>query len=110
LPYQTDMNDRSDLPTSPEQLLASAARADRSKHLLSLFLAIQRDEIEQDLGSILARTLRRVPSGRPLLRERDRQIVQAVRHLVPDLEPGDLRLKDLNLRLCDAERRAGLSR
>ena len=50
LPYQKDMNNRSDLPTSPEQLLASAARADRSKHVLSLFLAIQRDEIEQDLG------------------------------------------------------------
>lgn len=104
------MNDRFDLPTSPEQLLASAARADRSKHVLSLFLAIQRDEIEEDLGRVLARALRRVPAGRPLRRERDRKIVQAVRCLVPDVEPEDRRLKELNLRLCDAERRAGLSR
>ena len=104
------MNQRSDLPTSPEQLLASAARADRSKHVLSLFLAIQREEIEEDLGRVLARALRRVPPGRPLRRERDRRIVQAVRHLVPDMEPGDRRLNELNLRLRDAERRAGLSR
>lgn len=104
------MNHRSDLPTSPEQLLASAARADRSKHVLSLFLAIQREEIEEDLGRTLARALRRVPAGRPLRRERDRTIVQAVRHLVPDMEPGDRRLNELNLRLRDAERRAGLSR
>lgn len=104
------MNHRTDLPTSPEQLLASAARADHSKHVLSLFLSIQRDEIEDDLGRVLARTLRRVPAGRPLLRDRDRQVVQAVRQLVPDLEPGDRRLKELNLRLCDAERRAGISR
>ena len=104
------MNERSDLPTSPEQLLASAARADHSKHVLSLFLSIPRNEIENDLGRVLARTLRRVPAGRPLLRDRDRQVVQAVRHLVPDLEPGDRRLKELNLRLSDAERRAGISR
>lgn len=104
------MNQRSDLPTSPEQLLASAARADRSKHVLSLFLAIQREEIEEDLARVLARALRRVPAGKPLRRERDRKIVQAVRDLVPDLEPGDRRLKELELRLRDAERRAGLSR
>ncbi len=104
------MNQQSNLPTSPEQLLASAVRADRSKHVLSLFLAIQREEIDQDLGRVLARALRRVPAGRPLRRERDRRIVQAVRLLVPDMEPGDRRLKELNLRLRDAERRAGLSR
>lgn len=103
------MNERFDLPTSPEQLLASAARADRSKHVLSLFLMIQREEIEQDLGRVLARALRRVPAGRPLLRERDRSVIKAVRHLVPDMEPGDRRLQELNLRLHDAERRAGLS-
>ena len=104
------MNQRSDLPTSPEQLLACAARADHSKHVLSLFLSIQRNEIEDDLGRVLARTLRRVPAGRPLLRERDRQVVQAVRRLVPDMEPGDRRLNELKLRLIDAERRAGLIR
>jgi len=104
------MNERFDLPTSPEQLLASAARTDRSKHVLSLFLSISRDEIEEDLGRVLARALRRVPAGQPLRRERDRKIVQAVRYLVPDMEPGDRRLKELNLRLSDAERRAGLSR
>ncbi len=104
------MNQRPDLPTSPEQLLASAVRADRSKHVLSLFLAIQREEIEDDLGRVLARALRRVPANRLLRRERDRTVVQAVRHLVPDMEPGDLRLNELNLRLRDAERRAGLSR
>lgn len=104
------MNDQTGMPTSPEELLACAARADRSKHILCLFLGIDREEIESDLGKALARALRRVPAGRPLRRERDRKIVRAVSLLVPDMDPADRRLKELRLRLRDAERRAGLSR
>jgi hypothetical protein len=104
------MNDQKGMPTSPEELLACAARADRSKHILCLFLGIDRQEIETDLGKVLARALRRVPAGRPLRRERDRKIVRAVSLLVPDMDPADRRLKELRLRLRDAERRAGLSR
>ena len=104
------MNHQNGLPTSPDELLACAARADRSKHVIGLFLAIDRDEIEADLGKVLARALRRVPAGRPLRRERDRKIVRAVSLLVPDMDPADRRLKELRIHLRDAERRAGLSR
>lgn len=102
------MTDRMQGPTSPEELIASATRADHSKHVLSLFLAVSRDEIESDLGRVLARALRRVPAGRPLRREKDRKIVRAVRALLPDMEPEDRRLRELTLRLKDAERRSGL--
>lgn len=96
-------------PRSPDELIASAARADRSKHIISLFLATSRDEIERDLVQVLARALRRVPAGRPLRREKDRKVVRAVRCLVEDVDPNDRRLKELTLRLRDAERRAGLA-
>ncbi len=108
MPHPVGMDDRTNWPTSPEELLASAARADRSKHVLSIFLAIQREEIEEDLGRVLARALRRVPAGRPLRREKDRHVVRAVRCLVPDMDQDDRRLRELSLRLRDAERRAGL--
>lgn len=103
-------NYRAALPTTPEQLIACAARADRAKHVLCLFLAVSREEIEEDLCRVLARSLRRVPAGRSLRREKDRRIVRAVRCLVEDVEQEDRRLGELSLRLRDAERRAGLGK
>ena len=96
------------LPTSPEALMASAARADNAKHTISLFLAESRDEIDRDLLRALARALRRVPAGRSLRREKDRKIVRAVRCLMVDVDPNDRRYRELELRLTDAERRSGL--
>lgn len=93
---------------SPEELIASAARADHAKHVISLFLAVSREEMEEDLLRVLARALRRVPAGRALRREKDRKIVRAVRCLVVDVDPEDRRLRELQLRLGDAERRSGL--
>lgn len=103
------MNERTDLPTSPDELIACAARSDRAKHVICLFLATSRDDIENDLVHVLARALRRVPAGRPLRREKDRKVVRAVRCLISDVEPDDRRLRELSLRLRDAERRAGLA-
>lgn len=103
------MNDHSNLPKNPEELLAWAARADHSKRVLSLFLGTSREELESDLARALGRSLRRVPAGRTLRREKDRKVVRAVRCLVGEVDPGDRRLRELELRLRDAERRAGLS-
>lgn len=103
-------NHRLDLPTTPEQLIACAARADRAKHVLCLFLAVSREEVEEDLCRVLARSLRRVPAGRSLRREKDRRIVRAVRCLVEEVESDDRRLRELTLRLRDAERRSGLGK
>jgi hypothetical protein len=99
-----------DLPTTPEQLIACAARADRAKHVLCLFLAVSREELEEDICRVLARSLRRVPAGRSLRREKDRRIVRAVRCLVDEIEPDDRRLREPTLRLRDAERRSGLGK
>lgn len=96
------------LPTSPEELIAWAARADHSKRVLSLFLGTSREYIEEDLARALGRALRRVPAGRELRREKDRKIVRAVRCLVDDVDLEDRRLRELFLRLRDAEKRAGL--
>lgn len=102
------MTERADLPTNPEELIAWAARADHSKRVLSLFLGTSREYIEEDLARALGRALRRVPSGRELRREKDRKIVRAIRCLVDDVGVEDRRLRELYMRLRDAERRAGL--
>lgn len=102
------MSERANLPTSPEELLAWAARADHSKRVLSLFLGTSREYIEEDVARALGRALRRVPAGRELRREKDRKVVRAVRSLVDEVDLEDRRLRELFLRLRDAERRAGL--
>lgn len=102
------MNDYANLPTSPDELIAWAARADHSKRVLSLFLGMAREDVEADVARTLGRALRRVPAGRPLRREKDRKVVRAIRYLVEEVDPDDRRLRELFLRLRDAERRAGL--
>jgi hypothetical protein len=102
------MTERANLPTNPEELIAWAARADHSKRVLSLFLGTSREYIEEDVARALGRALRRVPSGRELRRDKDRKIVRAIRCLVDDVDLEDRRLRELFLRLRDAERRAGL--
>lgn len=102
------MSERTNLPTNPEELIAWAARADHSKRVLSLFLGTSRDYIEEDVARTLGRALRRVPAGRELRREKDRKIVRAIRCLVDEVDLEDRRLRELFLRLRDAERRAGL--
>lgn len=102
------MNDRTNMPTNPDELIAWAARADQSKRVISLFLATSRDEVEADIARSLGRALRRVPVGRPLRREKDRKVVRAIRCLLDEVDPDDRRLRELTLRLRDAERRAGL--
>ncbi len=102
------MKDRTNLPTNPEELIAWAARADHAKRVLGLFLGVSREDVEADLARVLGRALRRVPAGRPLRREKDRRVVRAIRCLVGDIEPDDRRLRELQLRLRDAERRSGL--
>lgn len=103
------MNDPTDLPTNPDDLMAWAARADQSKRLLGLFLGVSRSDLDADVARVLGRALRRIPAGRSLRRERDRRIVRAIRSLVDEVEPEDRRLRELQLRLRDAERRAGLA-
>lgn len=102
------MTERANLPTNPEELIAWAARADHSKRVLSLFLGTSREYIEEDVARALGRALRRVPSGRELRRDKDRRIVRAIRCLVDEVDVEDRRLRELYLRLRDAERRAGL--
>lgn len=101
------MNDHTNLPTSPEELIAWAARADHAKRVLGLFLGVSREDVEADVARTLGRALRRVPAGRPLRREKDRKIVRAVRCLVDEVDTRDRRLRELQLRLRDAEKRAG---
>ena len=103
------MEDRTNLPTSPDELIAWAARADHARRVISLFLGVSREEVEEDPARILGRALRRVPAGRTLRREKDRRVVRAVRCLVDDVDENDRRLRELQLRLRDAERRAGLA-
>ena len=102
------MSERANLPTNPEELIAWAARADHSKRVLSLFLGTSREYIDEDVARALGRALRRVPSGRDLRREKDRKVVRAIRCLVDEVDLEDRRLRELFLRLRDAERRAGL--
>lgn len=103
------MNDPTNLPTNPDELMAWAARSDQAKRLIGLFLGVSREDVDQDVARVLGRALRRIPAGRSLRRERDRRIVRAVRCLVDEVEPDDRRLRELQLRLRDAERRAGLA-
>ena len=103
-----NMSERANLPTNPEELIAWAARADHSKRVLSLFLGTSREYIDEDVARALGRALRRVPSGRDLRREKDRKVVRAIRCLVDEVDLEDRRLRELFLRLRDAERRAGL--
>lgn len=102
------MTDSTNLPTSPDELLAWAARADHSKRVVSLFLGISRREVEEDVARVLGRALRRVPNSRELRREKDRKVVRAIRVLIDEVDPDDRRVRELHLRLRDAERRAGL--
>ena len=102
------MSHRPDLPTTTDDLLRQAARTDRARHLVALYLETTRDAVDADPAGAAARTLRRLPQQGPLRRQKDRDVLKAIRILVDELESSESIRKQLRWILEEAEWRARL--
>jgi hypothetical protein len=102
------MSHRPDLPTTTEDLLRQAAMTDRARHLVALYLETTREAVDADPAGAAARALRRLPQQGPLRRQKDRDVLKAIRILVDELEASEPIRKQLRWILEEAEWRARL--
>ncbi len=102
------MSHRTDLPTTAEGLIRQAALTDRAHHLVALYLETPREEVDADPAAAAARALRRLPRRGPLRRQKDRDVLKAIRIVVEDLELNEDQRKQLLWVLEEAEWRARL--
>jgi hypothetical protein len=102
------MSHRPELPTSTEDLLRQAAMTDRAHHLVALYLETSRESVDADPAGAAARALRRLPQQGPLRRQKDRDVLKAIRIMVNELESSEELRKQLRWVLEEAEWRARL--
>ncbi len=81
---------------------------DRARHLVALYLETTDDAVDADPAGAAARALRRLPQQGPLRRQKDRDVLKAIRILVDELETSDSIRKQLRWILEEAEWRARL--
>lgn len=80
----------------------------RARHLVALYLESSHETIEADTAGAAARALRRLPQQGPLRRQKDRDVLKAIRVLVDGLEANESLKKQLRWVLEEAEWRARL--
>lgn len=102
------MSHRPELPTSTDDLLRQAAMTDRARHLVALYLEVTRASVDADPAGAAARALRRLPQNGPLRRQKDRDVLKAIRIMVDELESSEALRKQLRWVLEEAEWRARL--
>lgn len=102
------MSFQPDLPTTTDDLLRQAAMTDRSRHLVALYLESTRESVDADPAGAVARALRRLPQQGPLRRQKDRDVLKAIRIMVDELEASEALRKQLRWVLEEAEWRARL--
>jgi len=81
---------------------------DRARHLVALYLETPREAVDADPAGAAARALRRLPQQGPLRRQKDRDVLKAIRILVDELESSESIRKQLRWILEEAEWRARL--
>jgi hypothetical protein len=102
------MSHQTNLPTTADDLIRRASMTDRARHLLSLYLECSPESVDADTAGSVARALRRLPQQGPLRRQKDRDVLRAIRVLVDELESGEAVKKQLRWVLEEAEWRARL--
>ncbi len=102
------MSHQTNPPTTADDLIRRASMTDRARHLVALYLESSRDSVEADPAGASARALRRLPQQGPLRRQKDRDVLKAIRILVDELESSDALRKQLCWVLEEAEWRARL--
>lgn len=80
----------------------------RARHLVALYLESSPDAVEADAAGAAARALRRLPARGPLRRQKDRDVLKAIRVLVDELESSESLKRQLRWALEEAEWRARL--
>lgn len=81
---------------------------DRAHHLVALYLEVDRETVDAAPASAAAKALRRLPRQGPLRRQKDRDVLKAIRIIVSDLEGEEDVRKQLRWVLEEAEWRARL--
>jgi hypothetical protein len=102
------MSHQANLPTTADDLIRQASATDRARHLVALYLESSRDSVDADPAGAAARALRRLPQQGPLRRQKDRDVLKAIRVMVDELESGEAVRKQLRWVLEEAEWRARL--
>ncbi len=102
------MSRHTNLPTSADELIRRASLTDRARHLVALYLESSPESVDADPAGAAARALRRLPGRGPLRRQKDRDVLKAIRILVDELESGEDLRKQLRWVLEEAEWRARL--
>lgn len=102
------MSNETDLPMTADELIRQASMTDRARHLVALYLESSRESVEADPAGSAARALRRLPQQGPLRRQKDRDVLKAIRVLVDELESSEDLKKQLRWVLEEAEWRARL--
>jgi hypothetical protein len=102
------MSQRPELPTSTDDLLRQVAMTDRARHLVALYLEATRESVDADPAGAAARALRRLPQQGPLRRQKDRDVLKAIRIIVNELDSSEALRKQLRWVLEEAEWRARL--
>ena len=102
------MSHQTDLPMTADELIRQASMTDRARHLVALYLESSHESVEADPAGSAARALRRLPKQGPLRRQKDRDVLKAIRVLVDELESSEDLKKQLHWVLEEAEWRARL--
>lgn len=102
------MTHHTNLPTSTDELIRRATMTARARHLVALYLESSPDAVEADAAGAAARALRRLPARGPLRRQKDRDVLKAIRVLVDELESSESLKRQLRWALEEAEWRARL--
>ena len=103
------MSHQTNLPTTADDLIRQASMTDRAHHLVALYLETSRDSVDVDPAGAAARALRRLPQQGPLRRQKDRDVLKAIRVMVDELESSEDLRKQLRWVLEEAEWRARLA-
>ena len=93
-------------PGTPEDLLRKAAQIEQATHRLALFLGVNDDWVRENRGTAIVDALAIFPDSRPLRRERDQAVIEAIRVLARELPENHQRKNHIMMRLSAASRQA----
>lgn len=102
------MSHQTNPPTTADDLIRQASMTDRARHLVALYLETSRESVDADPAGSVARALRRLPQKGPLRRQKDRDVLKAIRIMVDEFESSEALGKQLRWVLEEAEWRARL--
>lgn len=83
-----------------------AAESEAATHRLALYLGTSDDRVRENPSAAMLAALSKLPARRPLRRDRDRIVIQAVRTLSLDLPENSPAKSDILARLTAVSRQA----